>query len=131
MCATGRSSGSGRKTLERQIEQVPLLPSGSQLVLDRVAQDIVLENVRHQLRLTRKGLATELQSYGDLPLAAFLSESGRDLADALSRRRFVDLFASAAGLSTPSAGPQEDALLRRVVALARGMIRSGPRCTRS
>ena len=86
-------------------------------MLDRVAQDIVLENVRHQLRLTRKGLATEPQSYGDLPLAAFLSESGRDLADAhrgagswtsLRRRGPVD----------PERRPAEDALLRRVVALA-------------
>ena len=74
--------GVGRKALERQIEQgFPFLPSGSQMVLDRVAQDIVLDNVRQQLRLTTKGLVAEVRSYGDLPLAQFLQESGRDLVD--------------------------------------------------
>lgn len=111
--------GVGRKTLERQIEQgFPFLPSGSQLVLDRVAQDIVLDNVRHQLRLKRKDLAAEVQSYGDLPLAEFLSEAGRDLVDVYRGSGSWTALRRAAGLPTPIAGPQEAALLRRVAALA-------------
>jgi hypothetical protein len=110
--------GVGRKTLERQIEQgFPFLPSGSQLVLDRVAQGIVLDNVRHQLRLKRKDLAAELRSYGDLPLAEFLSEAGRDLVDVYRGSGSWTFLRRAAELPTPSAGPQEAALLRRVVAL--------------
>lgn len=111
--------GVGRTALVRQIEQgFPFLPSGSQLVLDRVAQDIVLNNVRQQLRLTRKGLAVELRSYGDLPLAQFLAESGRELADVYRGQGSWTALRRAAGLTTPHAGPAEDALLRRVVALA-------------
>ena len=37
-------------------------------------EQIVLDSVRKQLRLTRKGLAAEVRSYGDLPLAQFLAE---------------------------------------------------------
>ncbi len=110
--------GVGRRDLERQIEQgFPFLPSGSQIVLDRVAQDIVLRNVREQLRLTRKGLAAELRSYGDLSLGDFLTESGRELAEVYRGGSWTALR-RAAGLSTPPAGPQEQTLLRRVAALA-------------
>ena len=45
-------TGASRKSLVHQIEHgFPFLPSGSQLVLDRVAQRIVLDNVRRQLAL--------------------------------------------------------------------------------
>ncbi len=110
--------GVGRKALERQIEQgFPFLPSGSQMVLDRVAQDIVLDNVRQQLRLTTKGLVAEVRSYGDLPLAQFLQESGRDLVDIYRGGGTWTALRRGAGLPTPSAGPDESAVLKRLSSL--------------
>ena len=43
-------TGYGRKELEKDVEdEFPFLPSGSQIVLDRVAQKVVLDNIRQQL----------------------------------------------------------------------------------
>jgi superfamily II DNA or RNA helicase len=55
---TGRS----RRQVERDVEEgFPLLPSGCSIQLDRVAQDIVLRNVRQQLKNTSKMLVREAQ----------------------------------------------------------------------
>jgi superfamily II DNA or RNA helicase/HKD family nuclease len=108
-------TGSSRRALERQIEQgFPFLPSGSQLVLDRVAQQIVLANVRAQLRLTRTGLVADVRSHGDLPLARYLEEAGRELADVYKAGGSWTALRRAAGWTTPPAGPGEAGLLRRV-----------------
>jgi superfamily II DNA or RNA helicase/HKD family nuclease len=110
--------GVGRKALERQIEHgFPFLPSGSQLVLDDVAQQIVLDSVRQQLRLTRKGLAAEVRSYGDLSLGQFLDESGRDPVDVYRGGGSWTTLRRLAGLATPPQGPDEETVLRRVRSL--------------
>lgn len=106
--------------MRQEIEHgFPFLPSGSQLVLDRVARDIVLDNVRGALSRSRRELVADLRSHGDLPLAEFLSESGRELADVYGRpgQSWIGLRREA-GLPTLPASPDEDALLRRVVALS-------------
>ncbi len=111
-------TGTSRRRLERDIVQgFPFLPSGSQLVLDRVAQRIVLDNVQAQLRLRRPGLVADIRSHGDLPLAAYLGESGRELADVYSRGSWTALRRDA-GLPCPPPGPDEVALLTRVAAFA-------------
>jgi superfamily II DNA or RNA helicase/HKD family nuclease len=113
-------TGMSRNRLCQEIEHgFPFLPSGSQLVLDRVARDIVLDNVRGALSRSRRDLLADLRSYGDLPLAGFLSESGRDLADVYRRpgQSWTGLRREA-GFPTPSPGPDEDGLLRRIVALS-------------
>ncbi|MFF5989751.1 DUF3427 domain-containing protein [Prauserella flavalba] len=112
-------TGASRKRLQQQIEQgFPFLPSGSQVVLDRVAQRIVLDNVRTQLRLNRKALAADVRSHGDLPLAAYLEEAGRELVDVYKNSGSWTGLRREAGLPTGQAGPDEDALLRRVGAFA-------------
>ncbi len=75
---TGRS----RRALERDIEAgFPTLPAGCHIHLDRVAQRIVLTNVRQALRLRRTDLAGELRTLGDVSLTEFLSETGLDVED--------------------------------------------------
>ncbi|HEY6422757.1 MAG TPA: DUF3427 domain-containing protein [Pseudonocardiaceae bacterium] len=113
-------TGTSRSRLVKEIEcGFPFLPPGSQLLLDRVARNIVLDNVRGALSRSRRELVADIRLYGDLPLAEFLSESGSELADIYGRpgQSWTGLR-RAAGISTLHAGPDDEALLRRVVALS-------------
>ena len=77
-------TGATKTGLQRQVEHgFPFLPAGSQIVLDRQAQEIVLANIRRQLSTSWKQIVAELRSYGDLSLAGFLRESGLELGDVL------------------------------------------------
>ena len=111
-------TGASRAGLERQLEQgFAYLPSGCELVLDRVAQQTVLENIRRQLRLSRKELVAEVRSHGDLDLSSWLAASGRELADVYRGGGSWTELRRAAGLPTPDAGPDDERLLRRGAAL--------------
>ncbi|ALO67927.1 helicase [Arthrobacter alpinus] len=73
-------TGYGRKQLEKAVDQdFPFLPSGSQIVLDRVAKDVVLENLKAQLKLNKPKLTADIKSYGELYLAGYLAKSGHDI----------------------------------------------------
>lgn len=93
------------------------LPSRCELVLDAVARQQVLDNVRRQLRLNRRELADKLRSLGDVGLAQWMAASGYELNDVLRCGSWTRIRRDA-GLPTAPAGPDEDALLRRVAALA-------------
>jgi len=73
-------TGYGRKQLEKAVEEeFPFLPSGSQIVLDRVAQKVVLDNIRDQLKFTKKQLVQEIASHGETDLETYLRASGNEL----------------------------------------------------
>jgi hypothetical protein len=73
-------TGYGRKELENAVEdEFPYLPSGSQIVLDRVAQKVVLDNIRAQLRFNRAQLVRDIASYAETELSAYLEQSGNDV----------------------------------------------------
>lgn len=73
-------TGYGRTQLKKAFEdEFPFLPSGSQIVLDRVAQDVVLENIKAQMRFNRAQLVRDIASYAETELAVYLRESGSDL----------------------------------------------------
>ena len=111
-------TGGSRRSLVADVEQgFPFLPSGSQLVLDRVAERIVLDNVRQQLRLNRRDLVADLRSHGDLPLARYLEEAGLDLAEVYAKGSWTQLRRDA-GLPTAATGPDEACLLARTKAFA-------------
>ncbi|MCC3276566.1 DUF3427 domain-containing protein [Arthrobacter sp. zg-Y20] len=75
-------TGLGRKPLAKAVEdEFPHLPSGSQIVLDRVAQKIILDNIRAQLRFSKRQLIADVKSHGGLRLEDFLEASGLSLAD--------------------------------------------------
>lgn len=112
-------TGTTRAGLERQLQNgFAYLPSGCELVLDSVAQQTVLDNVRRQLRLSRRDLVAEVRSYGDVDLPTWLAESGRELADVFRGGGSWTGLRRLAGLPAPDAGPGEDKLLRRVASLA-------------
>jgi superfamily II DNA or RNA helicase/HKD family nuclease len=112
-------TGSTRAGLVRDIEQgFPYLPSGSRLLLDRVAQEVVLANVRQGLRGGRKALVDDVRSHGDLSLVAYLRESGLELSDVYGRAgESWTALRRGAGFPTADPGPREDELLRRVGSL--------------
>ncbi|WP_231386294.1 helicase-related protein [Arthrobacter sp. 131MFCol6.1] len=73
-------TGYGRKELEKAVEdEFPYLPSGSQIVLDRVAQKVVLDNIKAQLRFNRAQLVRDVTSYAETELEAYLEQSGNDV----------------------------------------------------
>ena len=79
-------TGSTRRGLQRDIEKgFPFLPSGSQIVMDKQSQTIVLENIKSQISNRWQQMVAELRSYGDQDLGRFLDESGLELSDILRR----------------------------------------------
>ncbi len=113
-------TGLTRRRVQSAVERgFPFLPAGCQIVLDRQAQQSILENLRRQVSGRWAQVVDELRSYGDQDLQTFLRESGLDLADILRRgtRSWTELRRDA-GLDTSGAGPHERALLRRVRAVA-------------
>jgi superfamily II DNA or RNA helicase/HKD family nuclease len=107
-------TGASRGELVRQIDHgFPFLPAGSSILLDRVAKELVLENVKSQVTLRRPQLVEDVRSHGDLSLGAYLRSSRREPGTIYPRQSWTALR-RAAGFSVPSAGPQEDRLLRRV-----------------
>ena len=79
---TGRS----RRQVEADLDAgFPLLPSGCSIQLDRVAQKIVLDNVRRQIKTTSATLVREAQrlvhEVAELNLPTFLHETGLSLED--------------------------------------------------
>ena len=111
-------TGTSRAGLERQLESgFAFLPSGCELVLDKVAREVVLENVKRQLKLSKKELLAEIRSHGDLDLAGWLAASGRELTDVFRAGSWTALRRTA-GLPTLDEGPADQQLLKRTSALA-------------
>lgn len=112
-------TGLGRKKLETQIEQgFPFLPSGSQIVLDAVAQKLVLENVKQQVAPKKATLVSEIRAHeGDL-LASYLDNSGRGIEDILRTDRSWTTLCRDAGKLGSQPDPRESELIKRVKALA-------------
>jgi superfamily II DNA or RNA helicase/HKD family nuclease len=106
-------TGSGRRDLQQQIEyDFPFLPSGCHISLDRVSKDIVLENVRRQITMTRKQLVADIRSHNELKLADYIRESGRDVTDIYKKASWTDL-AFEAGLAINYSPATDKELLKR------------------
>ena len=81
-------TGVSRRGLAREVEHgFPTLPPGCHIELDRVASELVLQNVRSSLRIDWKGLAGELRRLGHVDLPTFLGETGLEVEDVYRRRR--------------------------------------------
>lgn len=111
--------GGSRRDLERQIEQeFPFLPAGCNFSLDRVATQLVLDNIREAIPSRWKEQVSELRRLGNVTLSTYLKETGLDLADIYSNNRSWSELRRAVDLATRPAGPNEAALLRAVGRLA-------------
>ncbi|MCL3818968.1 DUF3427 domain-containing protein [Aeromicrobium wangtongii] len=106
-------TGSGRRDLQQQIEHdFPFLPSGCHIHLDRISKEIVLENVRRQIAMTRKQLVSDIRSHNEQRLGDYLRESGRDLTDVYQKGSWTDL-AFEAGLEVEYSPASDSELLKR------------------
>jgi superfamily II DNA or RNA helicase/HKD family nuclease len=108
-------TGSPRAQLVRDIEQgFPFLPAGTEIVLDRQSQELVLENVRSQVAKRWTTIAAELRSHPTNDLSAFLAESGVDLSDVVRGDRSWARLRREAGVAVADGGDLEPTLLKRV-----------------
>ena len=112
-------TGLSRKELVRQVEHgFPFLPSGSQIVLDSVARDVVLNNIKQQVSTRWTELVSEVRSHPNADLASFLDESGRELDDILRKDKSWTILCRDAGRLDVDPGPRESDLIKRVRAVA-------------
>ncbi|MEO8585438.1 MAG: DUF3427 domain-containing protein [Acidobacteriota bacterium] len=103
-------TGTSGSELRRQIaEGFPLLPAGCSMQLDRVAQELVLENVAHAIGSTFQSIVTALRDLGrDVDLAGFLREADLE-PEGLYRNDWTWMsLRRAAGLPAPPLGPHEE-----------------------
>lgn len=113
-------TGLTRKGLEREVERgFPFLPSGCQIIMDRAAQALIVENLKSQISSRWPSIVQELRSYGDQDLPTFLAESGLELPDILRKgdHSWTELRRTA-GLPVPDGTPAETKLLKRIRAFA-------------
>ena len=113
-------TGQTRRGVEREVERgFPFLPSGCQIVMDRQAQTLILDNLRSQVANSWRAMTSELRSYGDLDLSGYIRESGVELPDILRRgQKSWTQLRRDAGLPTPLGTHREAELLKRVRAFA-------------
>ncbi|MDL9948973.1 DUF3427 domain-containing protein [Gordonia sp. ABSL11-1] len=115
-------TGARGRTLVDEIEDgFPFLPGASRLVLDRQSQQIILDSVKRALPSNRRSaLVASVREVNTSNLGQYLRTTGGDLTDIYAgsgTRAWTPLLRDAA-LPAPEPGPDEDALLRRVRALA-------------
>lgn len=110
---------SGKQLQKATEEGFPFLPSGSQILLDRQAQQILLENLRSQIVQRWITVVSELRRQGDVDLATFLDCSGLNLSDVLKggQRSWTQLRQQA-GLDPEQITDAHVRLLRRMRAFA-------------
>jgi superfamily II DNA or RNA helicase/HKD family nuclease len=112
-------TGLGGKALQRQVEEgFPFLPSGSQIVLDPIAQGLVLENIKQQVAPRWAALVSEVRAHPDNRIASYLDASGRRLEDVLKNNRSWTSLCRDAGKLDSSIGSREAELIKRVRAVA-------------
>lgn len=112
-------TGSTRAALERDLEHgFPFLPAGTQIVLDRLSQELILENIKGQVTKRWPSIATELRAHPTNDLGAFLDESGVELVDVVRGGRSWARLRREVGLAVPQEGPLEATLLKRVRTLS-------------
>ncbi|MGV0626471.1 DUF3427 domain-containing protein, partial [Mycolicibacter minnesotensis] len=112
-------TGTGGKALQHQVEEgFPFLPSGSQIVLDRVAQKLVLDNIKQQVAPRWTALVSEVRAHPDDRLAGYLEAYGRGLPDIMKNNRSWTTLCRDAGKTISAEGPRETDLVKRVRALA-------------
>jgi superfamily II DNA or RNA helicase/HKD family nuclease len=109
--------GGTRRDLQREIEQgFPFLPAGCHMELDKVSQEIVLDNIRQAIpsKWSRKveELRAMTQGGASVTLTGFLQEAELDVEDVYQGSKSWSDLRTDAGLTVLPAGPNEVVLRR-------------------
>jgi hypothetical protein len=119
-------TGTTRTDVARHVQSgFPFLPAGCSMQLDRVAKEIVLDNLRNAIPRRRPAMVRELQSLAAsrptgagcrIPLTEFLRETGLELQDVYRSGCWSGLQREA-GVIVPGPGPHEQLLGDRLASL--------------
>ncbi|MFI2613355.1 DUF3427 domain-containing protein [Streptomyces sp. NPDC018584] len=104
-----------RNRLVEHVERdFPQLPSGCQIILEGKSKDLVLDNIRTQLKANVQTLAKEVRAYRTSELATYLQESRREIKEIYKSSNSWTTILRRAGFidTTPAVGEEE--LLKRV-----------------
>src|SRR6188472_456739 len=108
-------TGTTRTEVEKQVRLgFPFLPAGCSMQLDRVATQIVLDNLKSAIPSRRPAMVKELRALANarsasgrrITLAEFLQEAGLELVDVYRSGSWSGLQRDA-GLTVPAPGPYE------------------------
>jgi hypothetical protein len=108
-------TGTTRTEVEKQVQLgFPFLPAGCSMQLDRVATQIVLDNLKSAIPSRRPAMVKELRAFADarsasgrpITLVDFLQEAGLELEDVYRSGSWSSLQREAR-LSVPAPGPSE------------------------
>jgi superfamily II DNA or RNA helicase len=108
-------TGTTRTEVEKQVQLgFPFLPAGCSMQLDRVATQIVLDNLKSAIPSRRAAMVKELRALADarsasgrrITLVEFLQEAGLELEDVYRSGSWSSLRREAR-LSVPAPGPSE------------------------
>ncbi|MEV7324298.1 DUF3427 domain-containing protein [Streptomyces sp. NPDC093970] len=105
---------SRNRLLEHAERDFPLLPSGCQIILEGKSKDLVLENIRTQIKATVQTLAKEVKSFNTPLLKDYLRESRRQAKELYKSNNSWTSVLRRAGLADLPEQAGEEDLLRRV-----------------
>ncbi|WP_405944560.1 DUF3427 domain-containing protein [Streptomyces sp. NBC_00932] len=104
-------------TRSRLVEHIehdfPQLPSGCHIILEPQAKDLILNNIRKQLKLDISALAKEVREYAQYDLVDYLRESRRDIGELYKGKNSWTRILRHARLLEGTAPEGESELLRR------------------
>ncbi|MFE2631178.1 DUF3427 domain-containing protein [Streptomyces sp. NPDC059374] len=102
------------RLLEHAEHDFPVLPSGCQIILEGKSKDLVLDNIRTQLKATAQTLAREVRAFHTPRLADYLRESRREIRELYKSTNSWTSILRRAGLAEEPEQPGEADLLKRV-----------------
>ncbi|MEV0440037.1 DUF3427 domain-containing protein [Streptomyces spectabilis] len=105
---------SRNRLIEHAERDFPQLPSGCQIILEGKSKDLVLNNIRTQLKANVQTLAKEVAAYRTPKLATYLEESHRELKELYKSSNSWTTVLRRAGLTDEPAVTGEQELLKRV-----------------
>ncbi|MFG2471355.1 DUF3427 domain-containing protein [Streptomyces canus] len=105
---------SRNRLLEHAEHDFPLLPSGCQIILEGKSKDIVLDNIRAQIKATVQTLAKEVRAFHTPLLADYLRESRREIKELYKSSNSWTSVLRRAGLAELPEQAGEEDLLKRV-----------------
>ncbi|MFF4070507.1 DUF3427 domain-containing protein [Streptomyces chartreusis] len=105
---------SRNRLLEHVEHDFPMLPSGCQIILEGKSKDLVLDNIRTQIKATVQTLAKEVRVFGTPLLADYLRESRREIRELYKSSNSWTSVLRRAGLAELPEQPGEEDLLKRV-----------------